>query len=85
MEIFGVLSLSEWGNSLSIRVPKKLPDEFDLQAKDELFYRVEGNKIILEPQRRKKLLEELFEGYDLNAEYPFEIINKGRALGEELD
>lgn len=49
------------------------------------YYRVEGNKIILEPQRRKKLLEELFEGYDLNAEYPFEIINKGRALGEELD
>lgn len=36
MEIFGVLSLSEWGNSLSIRVPKKLLDEFDLQAKDEL-------------------------------------------------
>ena len=84
METFGVLSLAKWGNSLAIRLPKKILDDFNLQAKDELIYKVEDNKIILEPQKRKTLLEELFEGYDLDAEYPFEIIDKGEAVGEEL-
>lgn len=84
MELFGVLALSKWGNSLSIRVPKKVLDEFKLQDKDELVYRVDGNKIIMEPKREKKLIEKLFEGYDLDAEYPFEIVDKGGAIGEEL-
>lgn len=59
-------------------------DEFNLQTKDELIYKVEDHKIILEPQKRKTLLEELFEEYDLDAEYPFEIVDKGGAVGEEL-
>ena len=33
---------------------------------------------------KKKLIDELFKDYDLNAEYPFEIADKGGAVGEEL-
>lgn len=80
----GTLSLAKWGNSLSVRFPKKLLNEFNLKDKDELVYSVQDNKIILEPKREKKLIEQLFEGYDLNKEYPFEIVDKGGAIGEEL-
>lgn len=80
----GTLSLAKWGNSLSVRFPKKLLNEFNLKDKDELVYSVQDNKIILEPKREKKLIEKLFEGYDLNKEYPFEIVDKGGAIGEEL-
>ncbi|KRM63343.1 hypothetical protein FC14_GL000625 [Ligilactobacillus agilis DSM 20509] len=80
----GTLTLAKWGNSLSIRVPKKVLEELDLGDKDELFYKVEDNQIILKPKREKKMLEKLFEGYDLDADYPFEVVNKGGAVGEEL-
>lgn len=80
----GTLTLAKWGNSLSIRVPKKVLEELDLGDKDELFYKVEDNQIILKPKREKKMLEKLFEGYDLDADYPFEVVDKGGAVGEEL-
>lgn len=80
----GTLTLAKWGNSLSIRVPKKVLEELDLGNKDELFYKVEDNQIILKPKREKKMLEKLFEGYDLDADYPFEVVDKGGAVGEEL-
>lgn len=83
-ERIGTLMLAKWGNSLSIRVPKKVLEELDLGDKDELFYKVEDNQIILEPKREKKMLEKLFEDYDLDADYPFEIVDKGGAVGEEL-
>lgn len=76
--------MAKWGNSLSIRVPKKVLEELDLGDKDELFYKVEDNQIILKPKREKKMLEKLFEGYDLDADYPFEVVDKGGAVGEEL-
>ena len=78
------LTLAKWGNSLSIRVPKKVLEELDLGDKDELFYKVEDNQIILKPKREKKMLEKLFEGYDLDADYPLEVVDKGGAVGEEL-
>ncbi|MBL1056657.1 AbrB/MazE/SpoVT family DNA-binding domain-containing protein [Ligilactobacillus agilis] len=80
----GTLTLAKWGNSLSIRVPKKVLEELDLGDKDELFYKVEDSQIILKPKREKKMLEKLFEGYDLDAAYPFEVVDKSGAVGEEL-
>lgn len=80
----GTISLSKWGNSLSIRLPKKVLDELSLKDKDELLYSIIDGKILLEPKHEKRLLEQLFEGYDLNAKYPFEVIDKGGAVGEEL-
>lgn len=32
----------------------------------------------------EKLIDKLFKDYDLTAEYPFEIVDKGGAVGEEL-
>lgn len=48
----------------------------------------QGKEIFVEdtqkPKQEKKMLEKLFEGYDLNAAYPFEVVDKGEAVGEEL-
>ena len=84
MDNKGTVALSKWGNSLSIRLPKKVLDELLLEDKDELLYSIEDSKIILEQKREEKLIDKLFEGYDLDTEYPFEVVEKGGAVGEEL-
>ena len=42
----GTLTLSRWGNSLSVRIPKKILNSFKLENEDKLSYKVEDNKII---------------------------------------
>ena len=43
----------------------------------------QGN-LVMKDDAKKKLIDELFKDYDLTAEYPFEIVDKGGAVGEEL-
>lgn len=45
--------------------------------------RRKGN-LVMKDDAKKKLIDELFKDYDLSAEYPFEIVDKGGAVGEEL-
>lgn len=37
-----------------------------------------------DPKPQSSKLEKLFEGYDKSAPYPFEIVDKGGVVGEEL-
>lgn len=80
----GELTLSKWGNSLSIRFPKALLKQYNLKEKDILSFETDGEKIILKPEREQILFDKMFEGYDRNQPYPFEIVDKGGAVGEEL-
>lgn len=59
------VELKKWGNSLAVRLPKKvlneakvseLPTKFDVSVKD--------NKIILEEQKKPQSLKEIFDGFD---------------------
>lgn len=43
------LQLSQWGNSLAVRLPKSLLKELQLKADDRLSCRLENRHIILEP------------------------------------
>ena len=43
----GVLTLSKWGNSLSIRIPKSVLDVLKLSNNDKVSYQLKDNKIIL--------------------------------------
>ena len=45
---------------------------------------VTTDSIVIKPKRKEKLLDKLFENYDSNQPYPFEIVDKGGAVGEEL-
>lgn len=49
----GELTLSRWGNSLSIRIPKKLLDSFKLDNNDKFSYEVKDDKIVLTPEKKK--------------------------------
>ena len=80
----GKLTLEKCGNNLSIRFPKALLEQYDLKAKDVLSFEIDGERIILKPKRENTLLDEMLEGYDTSQEYPFEIVDKGGAVGEEL-
>jgi AbrB family looped-hinge helix DNA binding protein len=42
-----ITKLKKWGNSLGIRVPKKIRELVNLKAEDELSVSVEDGKIIL--------------------------------------
>lgn len=60
------LTISKWGNSSAIRLPKQLVTELKLHINDSLSYEVKDNKIIL-----KKIstipdltIADLFEDYD---------------------
>lgn len=64
----GVLTLSRWGNSLSVRIPKKILDSFKLTSDDKLTYTVEKNRIILTPEKKESPLRKMFDGFD-SAEY----------------
>ena len=50
----------------------------------EVSVNVTTDSIVIKPKRKEKLLDKLFENYDSNQPYPFEIVDKGGAVGEEL-
>lgn len=51
----GVLTLSKWGNSLSIRIPKNVLDILKLTNNDKVSYQLEDDKIILKPKKKKSI------------------------------
>lgn len=44
----------------------------------------EKNEKIVKTPKKEKLLDKLFENYDNSQPYPYEIVDKGGAVGEEL-
>lgn len=78
------VTIKKWGNSLAIRLPKIALSKAGLTENDELNVSVDNDKIVLEAKPKVKSLEELFEGYDSSQPYPYEIVDKGGAVGHEL-
>lgn len=60
----GVLTLSKWGNSLSIRIPKNVLDILKLSNNDKVSYQLKDNKIILRPEKNESPLRKMFDGFD---------------------
>ncbi|WP_267201684.1 AbrB/MazE/SpoVT family DNA-binding domain-containing protein [Limosilactobacillus kribbianus] len=84
----GTLTLSRWGNSLSVRIPKKILDSFKLENDDKLDYKVEDNKIILTPEKKESPLRKMFDGFDAEAYFKNGPKNKevdwGQPQGKEI-
>ena len=80
----GMLTLSKWGNSLSVRLPQKLLNQFGLSQDDKFEFSATAEEIILKPVKKQTAIQKLFEGYDSSQPYPYEIVDKGGAIGEEL-
>lgn len=79
------LKLGKWGNSSAIRFPKALLKQIGISSTDnEVSVAVTNDSIIIKPKKEEKALDKLFENYDSSQPYPFEIVDKGGAVGEEL-
>ena len=74
--------VQKWGNSLALRLPKALADEFRLEQGSAVDLRVVGGKLVLEPHRPPQYrLEDLLKKVtkrNLHAE-----IKTGRPVGKE--
>ena len=84
----GDLTISRWGNSLSVRIPRKVSNALGLANRDKLSYKVENNKIVLTPQKKESPLRKMFDGFDVDAYFKDEHGNKetdwGQPQGKEI-
>ena len=79
------LKLGKWGNSNAIRLPKAILDKVGIAPTDkEVSLTVTSDSIVIKPKKEKSRLEQLFEGYDTGKPYQFEIVDKGKPVGNEL-
>lgn len=80
-----ILSVRQWGNSKAIRLPKSLLAELG-ENYESFNAKVENEKLVLTPEfKEDKALDKLFKNYNgTRSDYPFEIVDKGGAVGEEL-
>jgi antitoxin MazE len=74
-------TISRWGNSNAVRLPKALTDALKLYENDAVQINIEGNAIVIRKRRPASLLE-LFEGYD--GEYKSKEWDTGAPVGREL-
>jgi len=80
-------TLTKWGNSQGIIIPKGLCDQLDLQVGDKVVLEFEGDSINLRPQRkafhrsRTVNIDELFAGWDGAYEPP----SDWPTIGNEID
>ncbi len=58
------LSLSKWGNSLALRIPKEILDQAHLHSGDLVSISLRAGVIVIEPARKKISLDQLLEGYE---------------------
>ena len=79
------LKLRKCGNSNAIRLPKEMLKQVGITPNDdEVSVNVTNDSIIIKPKKEEKLLDKLFKDYDSDQPYPFEVVNKGGAIGKEL-
>lgn len=80
-----VLKLGKWGNSNAIRLPKGMLEKVGITPTDkEVSVDVTTDSIIIKPKKEEKMINKLFKNYDSSKPYPFEVVDKGGAIGEEL-
>ena len=74
--------IKEWGNSLAIRIPKKIKDALGLHDGSQINISLEGNKVILESE--KNSFFDLSKDSDL-LRITNKINAKNKHSGEEFD
>lgn len=74
-------TISKWGNSLGIRIPKSILNASGMKEMDDVTVSVEGNNIII-TKAMPANIKELFEGY--SGTEKLEEIDWGEKQGEEI-
>lgn len=76
------LVLQKWGNSQGIRIPKIIIEALNWKENETLEIKTENGKLIIEPEKKRKNIKELFADY--NEEFVPENIDWGNPVGNEL-
>jgi antitoxin MazE len=78
-----VATIQKWGNSQGIRIPRYILDavKFGTDETVEIDVTADGKIVIKKAERRRKNIEELFEGFDGN--YNEKEVDFGRPVGKE--
>lgn len=75
--------VKKWGNSLSIRIPKRVAEELHLQPDSEVELSVRGSRLVIEPIVRPVYsLDELLS--DISPENLHDETDWGPAVGKEV-
>ncbi len=78
------VTVSKWGNSLGIRIPKAVTDELRLHEGSSVTLTASGDGYVLRPAQPKVsyLLDDLLE--QMRGETPPEVVDWGPNVGEEI-
>jgi len=49
------ISISKWGNSQGLRIPKSIIDALQINIGDKVKMFIENNRVIIEPIKKKKI------------------------------
>lgn len=77
-----VITLQKWGNSQGFRIPKALIESLNWEENKEFSLTAEQNKLVIEPIKKRKSIEERFEGFSGSYE-PAEM-DWGENVGNEI-
>ena len=82
-EVFSVTTtVQKWGNSLGIRIPKRIAENLDIVNGSELELKESKDGLVLKPIRKDPTLEELMAG--ITKENQHEEIDWGNPEGNEV-
>ena len=74
--------ISKWGNSLGLRIPKKLAEEIRVEDGDAVDISVQDGAIVVRPQRREYTIEELVAG--ITPKNRHAVVSWGKPVGKEV-
>ncbi|MFJ5771577.1 AbrB/MazE/SpoVT family DNA-binding domain-containing protein [Psychrobacillus sp. NPDC093180] len=77
-----VTKVSQWGNSLGVRIPKTIADKLNIKEGTEMNMYADDNMITLEPVKTRYTLEELVS--QITDENKHSSIESGEPMGDEL-
>lgn len=80
------IQISKWGNSAAVRLPKAAMDELGLKTGQYVEFAVKDGKVVLEPERPKKITLEwiVSEMKRLGPENEPEMVEWGPDRGDEI-
>ena len=77
-----VTKVSQWGNSLGVRIPKSIADKLGIKEGTEINMYADDNTITLEPVKIRYTLEELVS--QITDENRHSSVDTGEPIGDEL-
>lgn len=74
--------ITKWGNSQGLIIPKSVLTDVNFKTNDTVSISTSADSIIIQKIKRRRSLDEIFEGY--NDYYELTEISTGKPVGKEI-